>query len=182
MRFAKSLLLASFVASTLALGCAGETAPLDVRPHAIALVSDQGSGPTAFVLMFDVPVTCDDARFLEKGAPPGARFKAVASTREWKVGALSPDRAALFDDGGLLANRVLTETWGEIDLLTAPTVKGATARLRASGRGTFSIRPRRPFSEDGSESVIYFGEPDTQEFTLSGEIDATLCTDVVVKK
>lgn len=190
--YASSLVVTALACS----GCSGKTAPIDVTPYAIAFEANDAGSVRPFMLFFDVPVTCEDARFLEKGAPPGARFKAVARTslQEWDVGELIADRYALFDEEGLLSTRVLSKTatdtdgitaivpWAKVDLLTAPTEAGAAARVRIQGQGSFVLGRVRPIEEDSGGSAMYFGEPETQEISVNGEIDVRLCTTVGTTK
>ena len=176
--------------------CGGETAPLAITPHAVVFSTarNDGESPT-HVLLFDVPVSCSDARCLDKGAPPGARFKAVVDTRAWKVGTLElPGRAALFDAQGVVSTSASGGTeepgrgvarslsWGTFELLTAPRVKGEVARLRGSASGTFSVYPSRRGSEEYDLTTVSSSEPDRQEFSFARDIDVTLCSDIVDAK
>lgn len=196
----RGLFLLSFVGlSTLAAllpACSGETAPLVFTPHAIVHSEDKkDGGSTIHVLLSDVPLTCADARYLDGGAPPGARFKAVLAMRKWNVGAFNPyAEAALFDDEGLVAagasggvvepkpgvKQILA--WGSFELLTAPRAKGQVARLRGSADGTFSVYANRPLAEEYNVMRVSTEEPDEQAFSFSSDIDVTLCSDIVEAK
>ncbi len=176
--------------------CGGETAPLAITPHAIVIseARKDGSSPT-HVLLFDVPVTCADARYLEGGAPEGARFKAILGVQKWKLGALdATHQAVLFDAKGIVSTTASGGTsespsgaksalaWGSFELLTAPRAKGDMARLRGSANGAFTIYQTRPFSEENASMVLSAAEPDRQEFSFAGDIDLTLCSDIVDAK
>lgn len=182
--------------SALLPACSGETAPLVLTPHAIVISEDKkDGGDTIHVLLSDVPLTCADARYLDRGAPPGARFKAVLGMRRWKVGALdSSANAALFDDEGVVstyASGGVEEPepgvksylpWGRFELLTAPRAKGDVARLRGSADGAFSVYGKRPTSEEYNLTLFTTEEPKRQAFSFSSEMAITLCSDIVETK
>jgi hypothetical protein len=171
--------------STVLPGCSSESEPLVIAPHAIAIAADPSYGGSV-VLLSDVPLSCADAQYLKGGAPPGARFKAVLRVRAWKAGAIeSSADAALFDEEGLLsvsARGRVDELWGTFTLLDAPRAKGAVARLRASAQGTFAVTDHRPVLEEYSIYRVTFGEPEQRPFSFSGEVDVTICSDLVDAK
>ncbi len=171
---------------------AGETAPLVLTPHAIVISEDKKNvGDTIHVLLSDAPLTCADARYLDRGAPPGARFKAV---RRWEVGALdSSANAALIDDEGVVSTYAsgVEEPepgvksylpWGRFELLTAPRSKGDVARLRGSADGAFFVYGKRPTFEEYNLTLFTIEEPKRQAFSFSSEMDITLCSDIVETK
>ncbi len=181
--------------SLVAAGCSTEPEALVVSPHAIALADGSSVGGTR-LLVSGVPLSCADAQYLERGAPPGARFKAVLHLGSWKVGALQPSaHAALFDDEGLLSvsargpveepepGVVIERSWGTFELLDAPRAKGAVARLRTSAQGTFTVTDRRPALEEYDAYRLTFGgEPEHRPFSFSGDVDVALCSDIVDAK
>jgi hypothetical protein len=154
----------------------------------------KNGGDTIHVLLSDAPLSCADARYLDRGAPPGARFKAVLGMRRWKVGVLdSSADAALFDDEGVVstyANGVEKPEsgvksyvpWGRFELLTAPRAKGDVARLRGEADGAFSVYGNRPTLEEYNLVLFTTEEPKRQAFSFSSDMDVTLCSDIVETK
>lgn len=178
--------------SALLPACGGETAPLVLTPYAIAISEDKkDGGETIQVLLSDVPLTCADAQYLERGVPAGARFKAVLGMRRWRVGALDASgQAALFDDEGLVSTDASGaepgvrqyRPWASFELLTAPRAKGEVARLRGSAEGAFSVYTRRPLYEEYGLTRWSEEEPKRQAFSFSSDMDVTLCSDIFEAK
>ena len=174
--------------------CSSESEPLVIAPHAIAIAADPSYGGSV-VLLSDVPLSCADAQYLKRGAPSGARFKAILPVRAWKAGAIeSSADAALFDEEGLVSvsaqGRVeeprpgvtVEQSWGTFTLLDAPRAKGAVARLRTSAQGTFAVTDQRPVLEEYDVYRVTFGELEHRPFSFSGDVDVTICADLVDAK